>query len=154
MQVYFKHFLANEAAGVSLEYALLIGLIGLTVIPGSLLLSSKITNQFNSITTALNKIGNPGSGFMPVRKPSSNDTAPLKKDEDISFVVLSKDVRLKFSLTLFYFNPNTRIAFCLRMRSCTSGLKPAALNCSIQRSGVINGKSEPNSILVFKGPLA
>ena len=67
MQLQFKHFLANEAAGVSLEYALLIGLIGLTVIPGSQLLSSKITQQFNSITTALNKIGNPGSGFVPVR---------------------------------------------------------------------------------------
>ena len=45
MQVYFKHFLANEAAGVSLEYALLIGLIGLTVIPGSQLLSSRFHNS-------------------------------------------------------------------------------------------------------------
>ena len=67
MQFQFKHFLANEAAGVSVEYALLIGLIGLTVIPGSLLLSSKITQQYNSITTTLNKIGNPDSGFVPVR---------------------------------------------------------------------------------------
>src|SRR5271169_7070759 len=35
------------------------------------------------------------------------------------------------------------------MRSWTSGLKPASRKSLIQRSGLINGKSEPNSILRF-----
>src|SRR5690606_4324122 len=44
-------------------------------------------------------------------------------------------------------SPKAFIAFCFRMRSWTSGLKSAALKSSIQRSGVISGKSDPNSIL-------
>src|SRR6185437_7732025 len=46
------------------------------------------------------------------------------------------------------------IAFSLRIRSCTSGLKPASLKSVIQRSGVISGKSEPNSILRLSCELA
>ena len=34
---------------------------------------------------------------------------------------------------------NARIAFCFRIRSCTSGLKPASWKSFIQRSGVISG---------------
>ena len=49
---------------------------------------------------------------------------------------------------------SARIAFCFRIRSCTSGLKPASLKSLIQRSGAISGKSEPNSILCFNCPLA
>ncbi len=42
---------------------------------------------------------------------------------------------------------SARIAFSLRISGCTSGLKPASAKSFIQRSGVISGKSEPNSIL-------
>ena len=41
------------------------------------------------------------------------------------------------------------IAFSLRISGWTSGLKPASAKSFIQRSGVISGKSEPNSILCF-----
>ena len=36
-------------------------------------------------------------------------------------------------------SPSARMAFCLRIRSCTSGLNPASRKSLIQRSGVISG---------------
>src|SRR5882757_6760363 len=41
------------------------------------------------------------------------------------------------------------MAFSFRMRSWISGLNPASLKSLIHRSGAINGKSDPNSILRF-----